>query len=75
LQAGSFCSFSKSGRLRQAAAAKDSSKEEKHLPEAERGARFSLCPYFHHFANGLLNAGMRLERLQVLLGHSSLQMT
>ena len=36
---------------------------------------YSLHCLRHTFATELLNAGMRLECLQVLLGHSSLQMT
>jgi site-specific recombinase XerD len=36
---------------------------------------YSLHCLRHTFATDLLNAGMRLECLQVLLGHSSLQMT
>ena len=36
---------------------------------------YSLHSLRHTFATELLNAGMRLECLQVLLGHQSLQMT
>jgi integrase/recombinase XerD len=36
---------------------------------------YSLHSLRHTFATELLNAGMRLECLQVLLGHTSLQMT
>jgi len=37
--------------------------------------RYSLHSLRHTFATDLLNAGMRLECLQQLLGHSSLEMT
>ena len=40
---------------------------------ADKG--YSLHSLRHTFATELLNAGMRLECLQVLLGHQSLQMT
>jgi len=39
------------------------------------GKNYSLHSLRHTFATDLLNAGMRLECLQQLLGHSSLEMT
>jgi len=39
------------------------------------GRRYTLHSLRHTFATDLLNAGMRIECLQQLLGHSSLQMT
>ncbi len=39
------------------------------------GRRYTLHSLRHTFATDLLNAGMRIECLQHLLGHSSLQMT
>ena len=39
------------------------------------GRNYSLHSLRHTFATDLLNAGMRIECLQQLLGHGSLQMT
>ena len=48
----------------------------KYLAEAGLADKgYSMHCLRHTFASELLNAGMRLECLQVLLGHHSLQMT
>lgn len=48
----------------------------KYLKEAGLAGRwYTLHSLRHTFATDLLNAGMRIECLQQLLGHSSLQMT
>jgi integrase/recombinase XerD len=49
---------------------------QKYLKKAGlEGRRYTLHSLRHTFATDLLNAGMRIECLQQLLGHSSLQMT